>query len=125
MIMPAGRKEAADAAIRHVFHLDVLALQDQRHLGIETLALVGAAVRGPVRPVGDGRLQPGQRLRPGIGFGLGQFLLERGDALLVSLFHFVDLAADGGEIGRRRPARRTKRQARRPWQDGLCNMEFS
>src|SRR5574343_1074458 len=35
MIMPAGRPETGDTALRHILHVLVLALQDQRDLGVK------------------------------------------------------------------------------------------
>jgi len=78
-------------------------LQDQRDLGIEG---AGAGRRrcgngGRCGPVGACRTRRSRRqgFRLGVRFGLGKLVLQRGDALLVSSFHFVDLAADGGQIG--------------------------
>ena len=107
MIVAARRHKAGDAALGDVLHVLVLALQDQRDLGVETAGTGGA---------GDARRRGGHR-RSGLGsdrcrsggccprgglalrFGFCEFLFERGDTLLVGFLHVVDLGADGGEIG--------------------------
>src|SRR5574343_622385 len=94
MVMATGRPETGDAALRHILHVLELALQDQRHLGVETACRASRGAAG-FRNLG---LADGFRLAGG-ALGLGELLFERGDALLISLLHVGNLGANGGQVG--------------------------
>ena len=96
VIVATGRPEPGDAALRDILHVLVLALQDQRNLGVETARRAGrrAAAVGTL-----GLHRSRCRLGCRAGFGLGKFLFESGDALLVGPLHVVDLGTDGSEFG--------------------------
>jgi hypothetical protein len=83
--------ETGNTALGHILHVLVLPLQDQRHLGIEAARAAGG---GRTALGGAGAATGARRF----GFGLAEFLLKGGDALLVSAFHVIDLGADGSQF---------------------------
>jgi hypothetical protein len=96
MVVAGGGPEAGDGALRHLLHVLVAALQDQRDLRVEGVGRCRARAS-----------LPGAGLRlGGAGFGLDhrglgffQAGFQRLDALFVGLFHLRDFLAQGVQVG--------------------------
>jgi hypothetical protein len=121
MAMPGSWPEAGDAATGDIFHLRVLALQDQRNLRVEGAGGTAAALAAAYcRFAGSGGRRRCRRWR-GLTLRRSQLAFERGDPLFVGLLHFGNLGPIAARSDSAARGERQKDAGDQGRQDGLTH----